>query len=263
MRFITHILFLSLAFLTGCASGFEENYQPVHANEMGSAAIQPCLSTKVEKMPLHESIDEAKARMAEQGYILIGEAQWESTMDESAQSARDQGKKVGACVVLWRRVEAGLVHTTQTVTEHIPGYSTTVTVKGSHGNERKTIDVAGRTVYHEEPVVYQRYDFLGLFFGKLQGYSGSNLGVDGKAPSTAYMIHNDSRRGFLVTSVQRNSPAFIANIFPGDVILAVNGKDVVYGVPFTFDSTQENVVLLDRNGKLMEKKTAPSYMVYP
>ncbi len=57
----------------------------------------------------------------------------------------------------------------------------------------------------------------------------------------------------VVSSVQENSLAYNASIFPRDVILQVNGKDVYYGHPVPLISGKKNSLLVHRSGKNYKK----------
>ncbi len=235
--------------LAACSSGFENNYQPVLERPMAQAPLQVCTKTQVEKLSPYTNIDEARKSMEAKGYVLIGKAQWEGTSEESSSTALEQGEKVGACLVLWRKIDAGVTHTTRTMSHYTPPRQKTVEVEG----ETKIITIPGHTDYYEEPVTYQRYDYLGLFFGKLQGGT-SSLGIESAAPSVQYMAKHDSRRGILVVDVKHNSPAYHANIFPGDVLLQLNGQDLTFGTPLSLIPQQNNEIRIDRNGQQLVKK---------
>ncbi len=273
MKINAFFLTCCLICLSGCASGFEQNYQPEERYAPG-VNIQTCMTPRVEKMSPYEHFDDVNARMQAKGYILMGRSEWESTFDENKDTAFEQGQKVGACVVLWRRVDAGTVHSTRTVSHFIPATTTTVTVAGKYGPETRTVEVPGRTESREEPVTYQRYDFLGLFFGKAQSASteydaatGDNtkarhglyaLGIEGIPPHHTYMARHDSRRGILVTSVIPNSPAYHANIFPDDIILQLNGSNITYNSTFALHLDRENSLLIERNNtRLLRKVYVP------
>ncbi len=148
MRCAGFFLFFSFIFLTACASGFEQHYYPVPDYAI-EGEVQTCTSTRTERMAGHETIEDAKARMEAVGYVLIGQAHWKSTVDESAKTARTQGEKVGACMVVWRKEELELVHDTRTVSD-------TVSIG----------DAGSITIEYDEDVVLQNYDFIGLFFVK-------------------------------------------------------------------------------------------------
>ncbi len=253
MRISCLVLLTSLTFLWGCASGFEQNYHPVQNPIATSIPLKRCATPKVEKLGPHANIKGIKESMLADGYVLIGEARWESINEESNETAMEQGQKVGACLVLWRRADAGILHTTRTVTDYTPAHTTTVKVKNKHGHSTKTIDVPAKTTYHEEPVDYQRYEYMGLFFAKLQG-GGEALGIESASPSTQYMAKHDSRRGIMVVEVTPHGAAYNANIFPGDVILKLNGQDVTFGSPLRLIPHEENILLIDRNGKQLTKK---------
>ncbi len=239
--------------LAACGTGFENNYQPVLERPVTQAPLQVCAKTQVEKLSPYADIHQVQKDMEAKGYVLIGKAQWESTSNESSDTALEQGEKVGACLVLWRKIDAGVTHTTRTVSHYTPPRQKTIVVEGSQGKETRVITIPGHTDYYQEPVIYQRYDYLGLFFAKLQGGT-SSLGIESAAPSVQYMAKNDSRRGILVVDVAYNSPAYHANIFPGDVLLQLNGQDLTFGTSLSLMPQQDNELRIDRNGQQLVKK---------
>ncbi len=246
---------MTAALLGGCASGFETHYTPVSGSTMmTSTNVQTCPTPKVEKFPAHMSADVIEKQAYERGYVLIGKAHWKSTVDESDDNALLQGQKVGACFVAWRRADAGVIHTTRTVSEYTPPQQKKVTTYTRDGRkEVKVVEVPGETRYREVPVSYQQYDFIGLFFGKASA-NPSSLGIISAEPPVEFMAKNDSRAGVLVTSVIANSNAYTANIFPGDIIMKVNNATVYYDTPISLMPNHENTVEIYRNGKIMVKK---------
>ncbi len=162
MHFKNLFLFFGLMLLTSCASGFETNYLPTSYLDVPVSSYELCLDTKVERISPFERSVQLFEEMEERGYILIGQAKWESAGEESNQTAYEQGIKVGACLVYWSRVEAGVEHSLRSVGTYVPGHRRTVIVDG----DAITVDVPGKTVYHQEPYDYPRYEYRGYFFAK-------------------------------------------------------------------------------------------------
>ncbi len=163
--------FCCTLFLTACvSSGFEANYQPVlDYGENSFGGIEKCNIPQVEKlMPesFGESLKQVQERTIAKGYVLVGRAYWKSTSHESNEDALEQGKKVGACLVLWRQEDAGIIHTTETVSDYIPAKTITVKSSGTHGHDKTVVTEDARYEYHEVPVSKQQYEYVGLFFAK-------------------------------------------------------------------------------------------------
>ncbi len=160
------VLFLlcSLGLLSACASGFETHYKPASPLDTPMASYETCYDTKVERISPYDRADKVIEDMKSKGYVLIGQAKWESIGEESNQTALDQGRKVGACIVLWSRLEAGVEHSTRTVSNYTPARKEKVVIDG----KEHTIEIPAKTTYHQEPYDYKRYEFRGYFFAKMK-----------------------------------------------------------------------------------------------
>ena len=102
-----------LALLSGCASGFEKSYHPVPAEKLAQAIPQFAPPPPKPAIYLHSANMQAdRKQMADEGYVFIGESSLYGPANKSdRKQAIDQGKKVGAAVVIsspsiWTRGQA-------------------------------------------------------------------------------------------------------------------------------------------------------------
>ncbi len=165
MRFVCVIILSFTFFLVACGpSGFEKNYVPELDYTGGAQGnLEKCSIPRVVRVPVSENIAGLKERASREGYALIGQSQWKSTYEESNEEALEQGKKVGACLVYWQRVDAGFIQTTRLETEHIPAQTTTIE---RDGITETVIIEPSRTENIEVPVTLKQYDYFALFFLK-------------------------------------------------------------------------------------------------
>ncbi len=164
-------------FLTSCApSGFEKNYRGASLTPSQDAAVQytavqnsaiqnigmqSCTEPIVETLPPAMTL--AQAQHSKPDYILLGQAQWTSNTLEDASHALAQGRKVGACLVLWRRLYKGTVHSVVREARISPWQSRFAGSGGINGNPPLLPDSFD---YIEKPISNAYYSYLALFFVK-------------------------------------------------------------------------------------------------
>ncbi len=161
--------------LVGCMEGgFSEHYTPVMMPS--EVNVARCTGDpRVQRFP-RGSDREIIQMMTEKGYVLIGEASWTGPAYEDDSSALSQGKKVGACLVVWGRAEVGQRLVTRSVDVHVP--AETVIVRERHRGGRtveKTIEKPSHyeTQYVQETVT--DYSYKGMFFAQR---AQANMGVE-------------------------------------------------------------------------------------
>ena len=110
------------------------------------------------------------------------------------------------------------------------------------------------------PYSVDRYEQAALFFKPL---ARIGLGVKLGLLSDADKQRLQSNKGMLVEAVRKGSPAFAADILPGDIVISIGGKPT-----YDLDSTKAAVIaargheadyVLFRQSKLLTKKiTVPN-----
>lgn len=173
---------------------------------------------------------------------------------------REQATKIGAHVVLvasqYTHTVAGAVPLSipQTTTSYSSG---TATAYGSGG----TVNAYGSgtaTTYGSQTVMMPysvaRSDFGARFFIKTK----SRLGIFPAAVSDAARRRIQTNAGISVQVVTENTPAFGADVLPGDIILSIGGDSIQAVEHFyqLLDKYQGHKPLfkIDRDGALVEKE---------
>jgi hypothetical protein len=245
------LVILLVLCLSGCANGFARYYTPA-AN-----AEKIATSPYVEKAPAQPKLYSHSGdlqgdykNMLENGFLLIGTSAFYGPANKvSASQAIDEAKRVGAAVVLvrssYKDTLSGVVPFTVPNPTQYATVNTTGTVNsyGSGGyatgnyNSSSTVAIPGGYSTYNIPYNISRNDFFASYWVQ-QDVQKMRLGI-------RYIPLPDEARqrlqrntGILVPIVVRGTPAFQANILEGDVILKINGADVIDPQGFDQQLTQ-------------------------
>lgn len=215
---------LAALLLFGCASGYEKFYQasPTPITNLAPYA-GPAQLTYVQDDPRT-----AVLRMYENGYALIG---FSSFVGPAADpdDAVEQAEKVGAALVAisskYRNTVSGSMPLTlpTTTTSHSSG---TVTASGTGGSAFGTY--SGTTTTYGTQTTYipysiDRYDQVALYFAPLQRRGAGVLTMD-LSPQEHQQL--GTNMGVRIAAVRKGSPAFLADILPGDIVLSIDDLGV-------------------------------------
>lgn len=218
------------ALLTACANPFSEYY----SEQLGGRHLRDSsrLVAPEGEPQIYTTADHARDGRAllENGYVLIGYAVFNSASVDSSQAAA-QARKVGAAVVLiqtkYSHTVSGTIPYTvqnppQTVTTYHQG---SVYGGGSSGgySGTSTTTVPGGYSTYQVPYSTDRYDYGASFWAKSRPLV---LGVHVGDLTDELRRQIGSNRGVVVSVVVKGSPAFDADILPGDIITRVN-EDVI------------------------------------
>lgn len=234
--------------ISACASGFAKFYAPAADPQgiLSSPLILP--SPKTPQLFLHSSDVQSDAkRLREDGYVYIGSSSFYGPANRSNQSqAVEQGKKVGAAIVLFKSeymdTRSGVVPYTVANPAVVSTVNTSGTVNayGSGGyasgnyNSTGTITAPGGYSTYAIPYSVNRNTFFASYWVK-EDVSKLHLGVQGVPLGDDLRRKLERNTGVVIAIVIRGTPAFAANVLEGDVITKLNGVDVV-DVP-SFNST--------------------------
>lgn len=232
--------------LCGCAvNGFEKFYMPTPGSE--TVHSLPWIEPAVGNPEIYAYSSDPRSdniRAAEAGYVLIGSSAFygpPATMTTA--ELRAQAKRVGASLVLihskykdtisgvvpWsvpNPPQVSTVTSNGTVSSYGPGGFATGTYSGE-----STITTPGGVSTYDIPYSISRYDMLATFWVR-QDISKLRLGADVHNLPDALRSKLQRNTGVVVTAVIRDTPAFDANILRGDVILKIDGQDVIDGRDF-------------------------------
>ncbi|MCL1981359.1 MAG: PDZ domain-containing protein [Proteobacteria bacterium] len=252
----------ALMMLTGCAGNAFTNFYTGKTLEQVQAAggIQTCQSPEIRSMPPGEPKDVGN-RMYTEGFRPIGTSAWEGPGNQGNDEALAQGKNVGACLVLWK---ADYSHTRQEsipITTYTPGGTSTTIHTGNVYSGSSTGSYSGiSTTYNPGtastqyiPYSVNRYNYLAVYFARLVN-DPQKLMIKIESPPDSYMRETDSRSGGLVTAVMKDGNAYKANIFPGDIIMTINGQPTDPDVSTqTLMKPGANELKIYRDGKVITK----------
>lgn len=254
---LTAMIALALA---ACASGYSQFYTPIAGAT--PEAIERIRSAPAPATPVVErssTVPDAE-QYARRGYVAIGYSSFSSGHSESEQNAVDQGKKVGAdLVVIVNPSYAGSVTsqipltTPTTTTSYTTGSATAYGSGGSataYGNSTTTT-YGSKTTYI--PMTVNRYNYGAVYFVK-RSFSFGALWRDLSNDERASLQSNS---GVYVTTIVDNTPAFRSDVLAGDIIVKIDGSPV-YGSQALSDALaekrgQKTELTIFRAGRFLEK----------
>lgn len=232
----------ALAFLTlaGCVNGFEKYYAPVpNAEKIVSSPYleKPPAQPKLYAYSADVKVD--NKNMLENGFLAIGTSSFYGPANRaSASQAIAEGKRVGAAVVLVRStykdtLSAVVPYTVANPTQYATVNTTgTVNSYGSGGyatgnyNSTSTVAMPGGYSTYNIPYNVSRNDFFASYWVK-QDVDKMRLGIRYVPLPDEIRKQLQRNTGVLIPIVVRGTPAFRANILEGDVLLKVNGEEVI------------------------------------
>lgn len=250
------------ALLAGCVNGYAKFYRSY--NGATPQRISQIRAAPPARSPvLDHYAGDVKTmfdRYESAGYMPIGYSSFNSGHNETDAEALTQAKKVGADLVVV--MSPKYTGTTSTVLPLVtPTTSTsytsgTATAYGSNGQSATAYGSATTTTYGSRttyiPINTRRYDYGAVYFVRFK----YRLGVLYGPLTNALRQRLGTNRALPIRLVVYNSPAFNADILPGDVITSIDGR------PATAETMKEAAkvdaggpltLTLVREGKKIEK----------
>lgn len=255
----------SLLLLSGCATnGYSQFYTPlaspadVSANRAGTAPENPIVDHVGEVSP--ETSGSILKAYAERGFYLIGTSSFVSGSEASDQQAMEQGRKVGAdLVVIASPRYAGTTTSAMpftmptTSTSYSTGTATAYGPMGSvnaYGSGTTTTYGTSTTMI---PITVTRNIYSAAYFVKIK----VRFGVGYSSLTDEERRALGSNKGVRVDYVIEDSPAYRADMLVDDIILAVDGSQISgqqsMGEAIDRSAGRSVQVQIIRQGKRMEK----------
>lgn len=265
-RLLRIVVALGVALLlTACASGYSQFYRPwpgatpdlVASLRVAPPSGQP-LVERVEQ--IGQDSTELLDAYARRGYAPIGTSLFNSGNTESEDRAIEQGRRIGAdLVVIMSPRHTG--STTATIPMTIPtsstSYSTgTATAYGAAGTVRvygtgTTTTLSTSTTMI--PITISRTDYGAGYFVKRKW----SFGGIWRDLNDSERQELQSNKGLYLKVVVDNSPAYNADILPGDIVLAIDGEPVssqeAFSAQVSARSGRNVLISLYRRGSRLEK----------
>lgn len=258
------IIIAAAVLMSGCSSGYKAFYQTIPgATPEAIAAIRAGSPPATPELRRVAPGDPAQMALAlrQKGYEIIGYSSFNSGSSESEKGAIEQGKKVGAdLVVIVNPIYTG------TVTSSVP--ITTPTMQTSYTTGSATAYGAGGTVnaYGSStttthgsqtnyiPISVNRHDYSAAFLVR-QRY---NLGLYTRDLSNEERQAIQSNHGAVIIAVVEGTPAFDADFLTGDIITSIGESKISGAASFQATAGANAGKLVEisfiRNGMLMTKK---------
>lgn len=249
---------LLLLVLTGCVSPVAQFYQGEQ-----NARLHPQYDASETSLRIFTSdnLERDGRELLRRGYARIGYASFNAANSAVSEAqVREQAAVVGAHVVL---VAARHSHTVSgatplTIPTRATSFSTgTATAYGSGGSVTAigsgTTTTLGNQVVMV-PYSVERSDYSIVFFAK----SRVMVGIVAVPIDDATRRRLETNAGLRVEVVVDDSPAFHANVLPGDIIISVAGEPVSSWQSFAAVANryagQKVPFELDRDGKRLSKE---------
>jgi serine protease Do len=220
------LLLLGVALLiTACASGYQQFYKPYvePKNLTDVELLQPGEEPKIfGSNDFDKDIKILRSKM----YIPIGYSSFNGKYEDESM-VKTQARRVSATVVL---VNSKYTNTQTTTSPLFIQNSSTSYSSGSvygggiYGGYSGTSTTYGKTVV---PITtqQQRYDQTAVFFIKSTKKLKFGVFIDNLNDTQRRDLERNT--GAVIEIVAEGSPAFYSNVLPGDILVKVNGVDVM------------------------------------
>lgn len=236
---------LFLCTLLGCAAGgYERSYQPfVDPSEVRE--VRSLASGETPKIVVSEQVGPEVKRLLSQGYVALGQSLFNGAMATDEELVA-QARRVGAVLVLVNNRHA--VTQTTSIPLTLPTKATGASPGGPVGGEAQlpSSGAPGGTRSATLPVVVQdeRFDQQAVFFAESTRRPRCGLFLGSLSSEDRRVSRRAS--GAMITNIATGTPAFDADILPGDLLLAVNGMPVSDG-----DQAQELLKSVEKDGAVL------------
>lgn len=212
-----------------------------------------------------DDIDGDTKKLMAKGYTPIGRSTFNAGSNKvNDQQILEQADLIGAQVVLtaskYTNTESGAIPV------NVPNVTTTnssasATAYGNKGSVNAygtgtTTTYGSNTIYM--PYNIRRSDYLAMYFAKTK----SRVGAYTEPLSDEMKKKLQSNSGVRVFLVTDDSPAFDANILPGDILLTFNGQPIKsvenYQELLKQDGSAPIQFSIYRDGKIIKKRLVPN-----
>jgi PDZ domain len=241
-----------LVLLAGCAtSGFEKFYNALPGSETVASNPMYEKPPTTPKLYMYSSDPKSDAKhLAEDGYVMIGTSSFFGPSKNGKQSlAIEQGKKVGAAVVMLNSTYKDTLTGAIPYTVQNPNQTATVSTNGtvnSFGsggyangtyNSTSTVSMPGGSTTYNIPYAISRSDIFASYW-VARDPAKMRLGTNPVNLPDNIRTRLGRNTGAYIAIVIRGTPAFRANVLEGDVIVKINDLDVIDAKGFSEQLTQ-------------------------
>jgi serine protease Do len=218
-------IILPIVLLMGCATGFQKFYKP-YVDARTLQDVELLNEGEYPKIVIATDMKSDVKRLISKGYRPIGESSFNGEL-ESEKGVINQAKENGAKLVLVssKYTETRTINTPLILPNNQTTYSSgSIYGSGGSANYYGSSTTYGTTVV---PLTtnQQRYDQNAVYFVK--STKKPKFGIMPIDLPPELRIKLERNTGALIDIIFEESPAFIANLLPGDVIIEINGTPIV------------------------------------
>ena len=220
--------------LVGCANPYAAFYFDQTGGLDITQSDRVVLSDAPPKVYRGNDPEADRKTLLQNGYALVGYSHFNAASASESQLIA-QAKKVRAEMVVTYSAYTNTVSGTIPLTMPNTRTSTTTMTGSAYGpsgytsmsGTAYTTSTGTQTTYI--PYSTNRYDFAADYWVKLKPFSFGAY-FDDLTPEARREI--GSNKGVIVTTVVNDSPAFMADIFEGDILRSFNDEEIVNSVDF-------------------------------
>jgi hypothetical protein len=233
---LTVISFVS-ALVAGCQSPYSTFYTKTVTDEQTELLLPFSGKTEIFSVPSAE-LKNSAAVLSNRGYAMLGYSSFEANAGDYSSSLKAMAKNVGADVVVIASEDAGTMSGVMPLVSYSPGQTAT-TYSSGQANAYATSGMRSATAtanysgisttttsgtYSTSYVPYQvrRASFAAGYFRKSRFIFGGSV----ENLSEAEWAAAGRNAGVRVTALVERSPAFLANVLIGDILLTIDGETI-------------------------------------
>lgn len=229
-----HLLVVVVLGLAGCANPYAAFYFDQTGGVDITQSDRVVLTGAPPKVYRGQDPEADRKALLQNGYAMVGYSHFNAASASEPQLMA-HAKKVHAEMVVTYSTYTNTVSGNIPLTMPNTTTSTTTMTGSAHGpsgytsmsGTAYTTSTGTQTTYI--PYSTNRYDFAATYWVKLKPFS---FGVyfDDLSPEVRRQI--GSNKGVIITTVVNDSPAFMADIFEGDILRSFNGSEIVNSIDF-------------------------------
>lgn len=243
MKTTHRISFLALSIaLLGCASNPFAGFYRDETASVPADVVAQRLSPYSGRTQIYSTRDQQVDgdRLVRRGYLMLGQASFQGAGRVTDAMLMEQARKVGADIVLYANQYQGADQSAYPLLQYHPGQTTTTVASGTANASAMgtggyahatgsytgvaTSTTSGTFSTTMVPITVHRYSHSATFWRKGRP---SIFGVLLEVIPDPMRRELQRNTGALVTVVIEDSPAFLANILPGDIVIGIDSLDVI------------------------------------
>jgi hypothetical protein len=237
------VILLCTAAVTGCAvNGFAKYYAPAPGVDSSKIPTNPVLEHPKGEIRVFASTGDVESdgvAMVEHGYARIGVSSFYGpAQTQTRDMLLKQAKAVHADAVVLFTQYRDTLSGVRTLTFVGPPTTTTTVAAASNGFSAgaaaASVTTPGSVSTSQIPYSIDRNNVVATYWVKLD-MSRIRLGAVSNPLPEDLRTKLQRNTGIVVYAVQEGSPAFRANVLRGDIILKINGEDVIDVASFQKD----------------------------